>query len=293
MAKSMKVVHIGFPKTGTTFLQEVVFPMLSKDFLYFDRIASAPFFAPVIDRDDTIFDVGALQRAIQRAWGGEGNVLSSYEPLTGLHYRSGFVNRTLIATRLKALGFERVIITIRNQFDALESAYKQYVRSGGVLKFDDYVTFDEDRPRYLYPEYFDYCAIARLYAEKFGGSNVLILQYERLHERSFVDELARFLAVTPFEVDFGSLINPSLSYEKTRILRVVNHLTYSGYQPSHLISRRISTSLFCRQLARLPFLNGGKSFLTLQKRAVIAAFYQRSNQELREQAKIALTSDYP
>ena len=80
------------------------------------------------EHDDTIFDADNLAARLEQACSGRRHALFSYEPLTGLEYRSAFVNRTLIATRLRRLGFERVIITIRNQFDVLESAYKQYVR---------------------------------------------------------------------------------------------------------------------------------------------------------------------
>lgn len=289
----MKVVHIGFPKTATTFLQKVVFPALPTDFAYFDKERSAPFFAPLMNYDDSIFDQGGQKREIERAWSVQRHCLFSYEPLTGAHYRCAFFNRTPIAKRLKALGFDRAIITIRNQFDALESAYKQYVKSGGVLRFDEYVTFDSDRPKYLYPEYFDYHAIYRLYAETFGEPNLLILQYENLRDRSFVGTLCDFLQVAPFEIALERLVNTSLSCEKTRILRIINHLTYNSFRPSHLISKRISSSFFHRRLAALPFPNGRKSFLTVDKRNAIASFYGESNRRLRKEAGIALAPEYP
>jgi len=290
----MRVVHIGFPKTASTFLQASVFTQLPDDFAYFDSRASAPYFDPVIDFDDTIFDLSDHRLRLARAWGASRHALFSYEPLTGAHYRSGFVNRTLIARRLEALGFDRAIITIRNQFDALESAYKQYIKSGGILKFDEYVNFDGSGRRYLYPEYFDYCSIYRLYAETFGRENVLVLQCERLSDASFFAELGEFLDVELPPFTGADRVNVSLSYAKTKVLRIVNHLTCSSHQPSHLISRRISTSFVHRQLARLPLLESRKkSFLTGEKRAVVAAFYSASNRRLSSESGISLAPDYP
>ena len=159
----MKVIHIGFPKTATTFLQKNIFTQLPHDFKYFNKEASSKFFKPIMDYDDSVLEFRIIKNSIEKAWQGQKNVLFSYEPLTGLHYQSAFVNRTLIANRLRDLGFKRVIMTIRNQFDALESTYKQYIKSGGVMKFDDYISFDEHKAKYLYPEYFDYYPIYKLY----------------------------------------------------------------------------------------------------------------------------------
>lgn len=289
----MKVVHVGFPKTATTFLQERVFPQFCRRLTYLGPDLSAPLFASVINRDDTVFDFEDSKKRIEAAWGGNENALFSYEPLTGLDYRSAFVNRTQIAQRLKKLGFERVIITIRNQFDALESAYKQYVKSGGVLKFFEYVTFDPGKPKYLYPEYFDYYSIYRLYAETFGAPNVLILQYERLREDTFVEDLLEFLRIGRMEVAFGEPRNQSLSCTKTKILRLLNHLAYSAYQPSHLISKRISTSFFHRLLSDIPLWNAPQSFLDSEYRAAIGSYYASSNEELRKRARIILAPSYP
>lgn len=289
----MKVAHIGFPKTATTFLQGKVFPRLADEFAYIGKEACASLFAPMMDHDDTVLDRGDLLSGIECASSGSRNALFSYEALTGLHYRSAFVNRSLIARRLRELGFEKIIITIRNQFDALESAYKQYVKSGGVLKFDEYVCFDTVKQRFLYPEYFAYYPIYRLYADLFGRANVLILQYEHLGRASFIEDLAGFLQIEPFEVDIGDPINSSLSCAKTKILRVINHMTYNSYRPSHLISKSISTSFFYRQLSRLPLLNQRRSLLDPKTRGVVADFYRESNERLRKDAGVPLASSYP
>lgn len=289
----MRTIHIGFPKTATTFLQERVFPRLADQLLYVGRGESATLLEPLIAYDDSVFDADGVRRQIERVFARGAKTLCSYEPLTGLHYQSAFANRTQIARRLREVGFDRAIITVRNQFDALESAYKQYVKSGGTLQFDDYITFDSSRQRYLYPEYFEYFSIYRLYAEIFGPENVLILQYEQLGSRAFVRELCRFLEEAPFDIEQARPVNSSLSCSKTRILRVLNHFTYSAYQPSHLISRRISTDFCHRLLRRLPLLNARQSFLEPGMRAAIAEFYRESNQALQRSAGITLAPEYP
>jgi hypothetical protein len=289
----MKVVHIGFPKTGSTFLQKSLFPQFSKDVECIDQDTSSTLFMPVMNYDDTVFDIDRVRERFQRVWKDTRKVLFSSEPLTGLHHQSAFVNRTLIANRLRAIGFDRVIISIRNQYDILESAYKQYIKSGGVLKFDQYISFDTERPGYLYPEYFRYDLIYELYAGDFGKSNVLILQYEDMQQTSYINDLSTFLSVAPIKTEPLDRINPSLSNSKSRILRLINHTTYNSFRPSHLISKRFSTAFFYRQLAKLPFMNDGRSFLGPQARSSVDAFYGESNRALEKSAGIRLSGDYP
>jgi hypothetical protein len=283
----MKAVHIGFPKTGTKFLQAQVFPRLPQEITYLS--ASAPLFEELIHCDDTVLDVAALERRLAQACNGHENVLLSYEPLTG-EPLAGFVNRTIIANRLRRLGFDKIIITIRNQFDLLESAYKQYVRSGGLLRFEEYVRFDGPSRHALNAAYFAYNPIYSLYAELFGRANVLVLQYENLGSSAFLGALSAFLEIGSIAgVDAAVPVNRSLSSTKTKTLRIINHLI----TPAHLISRRLSASFFYRQLVRFPGLNDTKSFLDARMRCVVADFYRESNDRLRKEAGITLASNYP
>lgn len=289
----MRVIHIGFPKTATTFLQTHWFSQLPERFGYRGGADCADIFRPVTDYDDTIFSLDEVARSISAATGGLASILLSYEPLTGAHYRLAFVNRSIIARRLRALGFDRVIITIRNQFDALESAYKQYIKSGGVLRFHDYVNFDANRTSYLYPQYFDYSSIFNLYADSFGVQNVLVLQYEQLGSSTFSGDLSRFLEIRPVETESTDTVNRSLSRRNTVFLRWLNHLTYSDYHPSHLLSRRISSSLMHRLLSAIPQMGARQSFLDQNTRERIEACFGESNRRLQVAAQITLTRDYP
>jgi hypothetical protein len=290
----VRAVHIGFPKTATTFLQTAVFPRLeSPGFAYVPHESSIRLFASLIDDDDTIYDLEMTAERVRECAQESEAVLFSYEGLTGHHYRSGFMNRSQIARRLKQIGFDRVLITIRSQFDALESAYKQYIKGGGVLRFCDYVTFDASKTRYLDPRYFDYHLIHDLYASTFGPSNVLVLQYERLREPEFLEALKGFLSVRTTTLEWGALSNKSLSFEKMSLLRVCNHFTYSGLRPSSLFSKRVSTSAVHRILRRLPFGNSDRSFHDEGTRASVARFYADSNRRLAESARITLAAAYP
>jgi hypothetical protein len=287
-------VHIGFPKTATKFLQTAVFPQFKGPVFYYVPFeASASLCASLIDDDDTIYDPVATTSRLREHAPESSTVLVSYEGLTGHHYRTGFMNRSQIARRLKQVGFDRVLITIRNQFDAIESSYKQYIASGGVLSFRGYIGFDPEKPLYLHPKYFDYSLIHGLYAAIFGPSNVLVLQYERLHEPEFLQGLAGFLGASSIDVEWSPPVNRSLTYRDAAILRVINHFTYNSFRPSSLISKRVSTSAADRLLRRLPVRKSDRSFHDTATRAWVGQFYAESNRRLAETARIALAPQYP
>jgi hypothetical protein len=290
----VKAVHIGFPKTATKFLQKTVFPRIAgPGFTYVPLETSVELFASLIDDDDTIYDEAATVEHVRNAAPESASVLFSHEGLTGQPYRGGFMNRSQIAERLARAGFDKVLVTIRNQADALESAYKQYVAIGGVLRLRDYVTFDPAQAGHLNPQYFDYHRIYELYVSIFGRSNVLVLQYERLVEPTFLEQLTRFLCAKPVTVDVGELVNPSLSFEKAAVLRFCNHFVHSTLRPSSLLPKRVSTGAVRRLLARLPFGNSGRSFHDERSRAEVARFYAESNRRLEGAAGITLAPAYP
>jgi hypothetical protein len=216
-------VHIGFPKTATTFLQTEVFPRFARPgFTYVPLEACARLFASLIHDDDEIYDGDVTAERVREEAGGAKLSLFSYEALTGHAHPTGSSNRTQIARRLRQLGFDRVLISIRNQFDVLESAYKQYLSGGGVLPFRDYVTFDPSETTYLDPRYYDYHPLYCLYTSLFGFSNVLVLQQERLREPEFLGRLTSFLCAESSTVDWRAHPNQSPSYEKLTLLRLLN-----------------------------------------------------------------------
>jgi hypothetical protein len=291
---TVRAIHIGFPKTATTFLQTAVFPRLAGERLvYVSKDASARLFAPLIHHDDTIFDPLSIADRLREHSTDAPTALFSYEGLTGEHYRSGFVNRSQIARRLRRVGFERVLITIRNQFDVLESAYRQHVKTGGVLRFRDYASLDPDKPTYLHPRYFDYHLIYGLYSTTFGRDNVLVLQHEQLDEPAFFTALTDFLGTPSHSMERRPPANASLSNEKTAVLRVLNHFTFSTSRPSSLLGSWFSSAAVYRGLRALPFANSDRSCLTPEDRSSITELYAASNRSLAEAAGITLAAEYP
>jgi hypothetical protein len=210
-----KYIHIGFPKTATTTLQDNVFAHHS-GILYLGK--SAAFKG---NREPAIYNRAALFMNIWRLsrelWNpGEAvrmaadcvlpycssdrpNVISLEE------FSYATPRRWDVPKRLKQVfGDARIIMTIRSQYDSLVSAY--YWKSLNLeLNADFDGWFDSmmacaqkplnriNQPLNL-PRYYD---VVRVYAEVFGKENICIIPFEWLRNDSlkFVEKLSDFIGI--------------------------------------------------------------------------------------------------
>ncbi|MEP5234103.1 MAG: hypothetical protein ABJQ86_04790, partial [Cyclobacteriaceae bacterium] len=133
----MNIVHIGYPKTATTFLQWEVFPNL-EGVNYVDYRTCEKIFTPLIYLDEFDYDPSYVQE-ILKTYGLERTNLFSFEGLVGAPFIYKGLGRSEIPERLRTLGFDKIIITLRDQEDMLDSLYRQYVIQGGVVRFADFI----------------------------------------------------------------------------------------------------------------------------------------------------------
>ena len=165
------IVHIGMHKTGTTFLQKEVFPKLP--FRYYGYEESKEIFKDLIHQED-----GQLKRKL-------GPGLYSFEGLCGV---IGTGKGSLhIMHELWDKGGTKVIISMRRSVAMRRSAYWQYVKTGGTMKYGDWV-------KTTYNWYWR-AQVVSWYNAKFGGSNVLKFPVTKL------ERLWEFLEIEPIEVE--------------------------------------------------------------------------------------------
>ncbi len=182
------LLHIGYHKTGTTWLQQHVFSNRRLGFVSpfrkQDELPSLLIYPNPLDFDA----VGARARllpAVEAATRqGLAPVLSS-ERFSGYPDSGGYDSKE-IAQRLATVFPEaRVLIVIREQRAMILSAYKTSVRAGGGCSLAEYL-HPPERGRGRLPgfdlEFFNYHRLVDCYRSLFGGENVLVLPYEQLRE---------------------------------------------------------------------------------------------------------------
>lgn len=282
------IIHIGYHKTGTTFLQRSVFPNI-KGITYYDYAFSKKLFTGLAKKPTLEFNSDQFKTDLDN-----NNSLYSFEALVG-EMGIGTYNFE-IANRLKEVGFKKVIISIRNQLSMLESLYRQYIQVGGVVKPKFY--FDETNGLFRF-NYCDYYKLIEYYKELFCKENVHIIIQEELIEKKqeTLKKLLDFIGYN-LEIEENSIkrnrSNYSLSRLSIKLLRVINHFTYNYYRPSNLLSKRISTHniRFLLQKYLDPYLianlSGKKPFLPKQVADKAISYYAKNNSRLEKEYNLDL-----
>lgn len=205
------LIHIGYPKTGTTWLQKHVFSNTSLGFRRVDTALVRQQFVEAnlfdFDPNDCRQRLAAELAAAHR----EGCLpVLSYERLSGHTFFGGYDAR-LIADRLhEVYPRGKVLLVIREQRAMIYSGYQQYVRGGGVLGLRDYLC-PPCRPRRMAPrftlEHYAYHRQILHYQRLFGPANVLVLPMEQLRAEPvrFVEEIGRFARVDLAPEALGAL----------------------------------------------------------------------------------------
>jgi len=175
------LLHPGFHKTATSWLQSTVF-------------AEQRLFRPLMDHGeidellvrphDFDFDADAAKARVaalrQAAKPGITDVISS-EILSG-NIILGSRDSAVLADRLAAVcGPAKVLQTVRAQRPIMKSIYFQYIKRGGRLGIEDYLDFKPE-PGYFWvdPVTLEFDRLAQAYAAHFGAENVMVLPQELL-----------------------------------------------------------------------------------------------------------------
>lgn len=200
----MTVIHIGFPKTGTTSLQEGLFARHPGIQLLGVPYAEEPMRQIIQDlrfRQSYHHDMEDLReryRQFASAHVDEQRVtLISDEDLVCMNE----ADQTLKAERLCGLvGDAKIIITIREQFSFLESLYLWKVENSNRLRFDSiesWLQFSWDRFHKFDLAMLRHSDFVDIYAGVFGAENVGIFLFEDMieDEADYVQRLAAFMDV--------------------------------------------------------------------------------------------------
>jgi len=201
------LIHIGFHKTGSSWLQQELFHADSEHFcpLTPDRNPnSGKFIGKHFVRDEQRYllssfamNTGAIHQAVDSVCvsPGERVPVISYERLSGNPHAGSFDART-IADRIKAAFPDaRIFCVIREQKDMILSTYFQYLKIGGTDSLTSYLTrsYDGRRPGFS-PAAFNYIDLVDYYCRLFSRDQVLVLPYEMLRDsaREFLGRLGDF-----------------------------------------------------------------------------------------------------
>ncbi|CAN5477641.1 hypothetical protein BH11BAC1_BH11BAC1_11900 [soil metagenome] len=242
------VLHIGYHKTATTYLQKLIFPQLT-DVLYLGRAwKSAEIHSYFLDNQFTHslqFDSSAMRERFYSA-------ISKWTETSGIHVQdkkailvshesihSGpewfGAEFTLMADRMKAtLPNAKIIIGIRKQVDYIESNYRTYIMHGGKLGFKKFLSKSYAHNYSLLPKlYFDQAI--KYYMNKFGKENVYVYLLEDFKRdlKSELDKILSFAGATTLGIYRKDQVNVGLNKYSIGLLRQLNKLIASDFNEQY------------------------------------------------------------
>jgi len=205
MIQSDVLLHIGYHKTGTTFLQKRFFPFLAANLLIMPDVS---YIATSEQYDPNDF-IQLLTKQLKT------NIHSltilSQETLSGRADGNPIWDPHIIAKRLRhTFPSAKILIVIRNQFDYILSLYAFRVVRRGLehRSLDQFLQLNHAQLR----QKLQYDRLIGDYVRLFGREQVLVLPFEQLAANSFrfVTSLLNFIGYTqPVNYHNAGRENPS------------------------------------------------------------------------------------
>jgi len=204
------IFHIGFMKTGTSFLQGEVFPKLKEvNYIHY------------------------LHQMLVKDFGNDYPVLLSDGKLGGRAHSSRWVSTDndcfSIASRIKEFFPEaKIILTVREHVSWLSSIYREYVRMGGCYRYERWYR-EVLNPLYKEPGFVE--RFCEHLSSVFGVDNVFVQHYEDLVDNPvlFLICLCRFIGCSyPNYVCFH-VYNKGLNVVQLAFQRYLNLLFRSSF----------------------------------------------------------------
>jgi hypothetical protein len=229
------VLHVGYPKTASSWLQETVFGDLDSGFeflgrdKYGSRARTTDAFVNVNSFcDDAKRARSYFEEDLRRCAEGPAIPIISDECLCGNPLENVYSGRDIADRLHAAFPRARVLIGIREQKAIALSYYRQYLRSQGVFPIEVFLGRGDEPPGFapvLRADFLEYDRVVDYYQGLFGRENVLVLPMETLKEdpvgyvRSILEfcecpgrierpKDARYVAMSAVALEFRRWLNP-------------------------------------------------------------------------------------
>jgi hypothetical protein len=204
------LVHIGYHKTATTWLQQQLFFKGNDVFQPLSRLKDGPSSLAAQFTSDPEWHMLNSFEMNEKAIRDEINsiikedsgfsqgkiIVFSNERLSGIPHSAGYDSK-IISERLKNIFPDaKILIVVREQKSFILSSYFQYLSQGASVSLYEYVyTRGPLIKPYFSPGHINYVPLITEYIKLFGEKNVLVLPYELFREspQKFVAELGIFV----------------------------------------------------------------------------------------------------
>ncbi|KPP83935.1 MAG: Sulfotransferase domain [Rhodobacteraceae bacterium HLUCCA08] len=225
------LVHVGYPKTASTFLQRRVFDRAELGFGLADGVSNRARLVAWFKTDDAYLQdparISAEMTEAEAPVRARGLVpVWSEETLLGNPLQRIYDGAWVLDRLFRVAPRARVLITIRNQVDLALSAYREHLKLGRHSLRDFIGTGSEPRSYQpiLREDYLKFDRAVAAYQAAFGPGNVCILPQEMLHRApaAFFERLFRFTELPVQAMQSDQRLNAGLGGTGLRTARTLN-----------------------------------------------------------------------
>lgn len=228
------IIHIGMPRTASTYLQQEYFPKIEGFAFYGVGITqySDPF-QKLLYQDDSLFNENLFEETAAKIRSHD-SILSN-ELFVGQSLYLNSTNRSRTARRLKKFFPEaEIVLLLRNQVSILQSLYAIGIYSGHTCSPDEFVRFSNlqstvENPLYATfaeaetTEAYQYTKLIELYQSLFPQVHVLLFEDFKSHPAAFAERLTTLLQLEKVAfTEPEKQVNKSLSARQIKLVRKLN-----------------------------------------------------------------------
>ncbi|WP_085908709.1 hypothetical protein [Kiloniella majae] len=235
-----RFIHVGYPKCASTTLQYDIFyghpeiyhlgwGNLSTGHGWIDEELAAAFEVDLRMAKTHQYDITPAKNALEKHFK-IFEQISSYKTI-GLSWESLCftlaydVDPVIKASRLLELfGREtKIVFVIRNQFELIRSMYFEMVRDGLSKTFEEYLEYLHFHPYASLTGDLDYTRMVKIFGERFGLENILIIPFESLiaDKDFYIKKMCHFVGASQIDLALGQH-NPSTDLRKLENWRLYN-----------------------------------------------------------------------
>jgi hypothetical protein len=218
MKKESIIIHIGYHKCASTYLQHYVFPKIPANYIWCKR--------HIVDsiQSQTSFEKDSLiqwlkEKIVRKYKGSPYDVtILSHEELSGHPHGYKRDLPFIVANNLKdAFPYAKILIVIRHQLDYLVSLYTYRVAIKGMESRSISQFLEKERDSGLF-EKLEYDRLIEYYMSLFGKEHVRVIPLELLktNSGSFHEQLAAFFNLSYTIPEPVKILN-----ESTKLARVI------------------------------------------------------------------------
>jgi hypothetical protein len=219
------VIHIGFHKSGSTFIQnyfekhpDVFFSRkILSDFVQNHTTKIPNFENEIMENFIFLSDM----RLTVNSWN-----KTEIERIEDANFSEAEVRNIQLAIAKKLhsrFPSAKILITFREKSELLAPLYFQYLLNGGTKT---YSKFSKDS--FGVDVLFDYDFIEKIYTDIFGLENIKIISFNKLKEnpQQFIQSICEMYNILFIVSDFSS-VNASLSSHKQSKIRAINKIVFT------------------------------------------------------------------